>query len=292
MNNMTALVSCFVRYYHTHNSRTKVYDDPLAEKLLSEAERSAIAENMKSGISFFDPGYKGNDPLGRVVNGFLAPSVLARSAFCRQHLLNEISLGAKQYVIPAAGYDTSGYGLNGGIRVFELDRDEIVGDKIRRVEATGIDSTNISYICCDLSGDWLPALLGSGFDRDKKTFCSLLGLSFYLSQEDFCRTVCLLSENMPRGSAVVFDYPNDRICEKESRNRALAYEAGEEMRSRFSYADIGRIAHEAGLLIYEHIDSTDVDKTFFKAYNLTDASEPLAAPEGVSYCLMVKYRQK
>ena len=52
MNNMTALVSCFARYYHTKTDEAKIFDDPLAGEILSESERNAIAENMKNGIAF------------------------------------------------------------------------------------------------------------------------------------------------------------------------------------------------------------------------------------------------
>ena len=52
MNNMTALVSCFARYYHTKTDEAKIFDDPLAGEILSESEKNAIAENMKNGIEF------------------------------------------------------------------------------------------------------------------------------------------------------------------------------------------------------------------------------------------------
>ena len=55
MNNMTALVSCFARYYHTKTDEAKIFYDPLAGEILSEDEKNAIAENMKNGIAFFDP---------------------------------------------------------------------------------------------------------------------------------------------------------------------------------------------------------------------------------------------
>ena len=74
MNNMTALVSCFARYYHTKTDEAKIFDDPLAGEILSESEKNAIAENMKNGIAFFDPNYSGGDPLGRVMNSFIAPT--------------------------------------------------------------------------------------------------------------------------------------------------------------------------------------------------------------------------
>lgn len=35
---MTALVSCFARAYHNKNSNIKIYEDSLAEKILSKEE--------------------------------------------------------------------------------------------------------------------------------------------------------------------------------------------------------------------------------------------------------------
>lgn len=52
---------------------------------------------------------------------------------------NEIRLGARQYVIAAAGYDTSGYKIDRDIKVFELDRPEMIEDKARRIDEAGID---------------------------------------------------------------------------------------------------------------------------------------------------------
>lgn len=131
--NMTALISSFVRLYHTKNSNIKIYNDIYAEKIISENEYKEIKENMENGISFFNPNYKGNDPLKWIVNNNLAPSVLARSIFNEKHLLNEINLGLKQYIILASGYDTSSFKFNNKLKVFELDKKELIEDKLNRI---------------------------------------------------------------------------------------------------------------------------------------------------------------
>ena len=48
------------------------------------------------------------------------------------------------------------------------------------------------------------------------------------------------------------------------------------------------MAWEAVALIYEFADSGDIDRDFFKAHNEMKNAETILAPEGVSYCLMVK----
>ncbi len=282
MNNMTALVSCFVRAYHTENSNIKVYNDAFASKILTKEEYFNIASNMTSGIKFFNPNYEGDEPLKWIVNNNIGPSVLARAAFNEKHLFNDIKLGLEQYVIIASGYDTIGYKVNKKIRVFELDKKEIIEDKIKRTK--NFDNENISYISCDFNENWILDLLNSGYDKNKKTFCSLLGISYYLPKSTFSKTIKLLSDNMPKGSSIIFDYPNEY---KETKTEELAKLANEEMKSNYSYDEILKIAELSNMQIYEHLESVQIDNTYFYDYNTLNTIK-LKAPKGVSYCLLVK----
>ena len=282
MNNMTALVSCFVRAYHTENSNIKVYNDDFASKILTKEEYFNIASNMTSGIKFFNPNYEGDEPLKWIVNNNIGPSVLARAAFNEKHLFNDIKLGLEQYVIIASGYDTIGYKVNKKIRVFELDKKEIIEDKIKRTK--NFDNENISYISCDFNENWILDLLNSGYDKNKKTFCSLLGISYYLPKSTFSKTIKLLSDNMPKGSSIIFDYPNEY---KETKTEELAKLANEEMKSNYSYDEILKIAELSNMQIYEHLESVQIDNTYFYDYNTLNTIK-LKAPKGVSYCLLVK----
>lgn len=282
MNNMTALVSCFVRAYHTENSNIKVYNDAFASKILTKEEYFNIASNMTSGIKFFNPNYEGDEPLKWIVNNNIGPSVLARAAFNEKHLFNDIKLGLEQYVIIASGYDTIGYKVNKKIKVFELDKKEIIEDKIKRTK--NFDNENISYISCDFNENWILDLLNSGYDKNKKTFCSLLGISYYLPKSTFSKTIKLLSDNMPKGSSIIFDYPNEY---KETKTEELAKLANEEMKSNYSYDEILKIAKLSNMQIYEHLESVQIDNTYFYDYNTLNTIK-LKAPKGVSYCLLVK----
>lgn len=282
MNNMTALVSCFVRAYHTENSNIKVYNDAFASKILTKEEYFNIASNMTSGIKFFNPNYEGDEPLKWIVNNNIGPSVLARAAFNEKHLFNDIKLGLEQYVIIASGYDTIGYKVNKKIKVFELDKKEIIEDKIKRTK--NFDNENISYISCDFNENWILDLLNSGYDKNKKTFCSLLGISYYLPKSTFSKTIKLLSDNMPKGSSIIFDYPNEY---KETKTEELAKLANEEMKSNYSYDEILKIAELSNMQIYEHLESVQIDNTYFYDYNTLNTIK-LKATKGVSYCLLVK----
>ena len=108
MDNMTALVSAFARAYHYRNNHTWVFADPIAEKMLTDEEYTAISQNMSQGISFFAPEFRGTqeEALRYIVDHQLAPSVLARSAFCERAIENAVRIGCGQVVLYACGYDT------------------------------------------------------------------------------------------------------------------------------------------------------------------------------------------
>ena len=289
LNNMTALVSCFARSYHTLNSNIKIYDDEYARKMLSDEEYNNISLSMTSGIEFFDSSYGGNNTLGFIVNNHLAPAVLARSSFNERHLNNEIRLGLSQYVILGSGYDTSAYKVNDKVRVFELDKEEMICDKKKRVLKGKIDCSNVSYIGCDFNNDnWMEILKNTGFDSDKKTLWSMLGVSYYLDRDVFFETIKLLAENMSSGSSIIFDYPTLEDDDDKTRKEALAKATNEDMKGRYSREDILNVSREVGLKVYEDLDSNDINNDYFYDYNTLNPDLRMYAPEGINYCLLVK----
>ena len=286
--NMTALVSAFVRGYHNKDNSIKLYKDSIASKILTEEEYNLISKNMVNWINYFNPNYNGNNPLKWIVNTFLAPSVLARSIFNEGHLLNEIKLGLKQYVILGSGYDTSTYKVNKYVKVFELDKKEVIDDKIKRIRAKKIDASNVKYVKCDFNKDWLSTLLKTNYDKESKTFCSLLGISYYLDKDIFKSLLISLASIIPKGSVIVFDYPNEFVSKKEQIIKSLSSTAHEDMLATYTYKDIEDIAKSSNLLIYEHLTNEDINKNYFYNYNTLNPTTKLLAPIGVNYCLLVK----
>ena len=131
MDNMTALVSAFARAYHYINNDFWVFADPFAEKMLTDEEYSAISQNMSQGIFFFNQEFHGTreEALQYIVDHQLAPSVLARSAFCERAIDNAVRNGRGQVVLYACGYDTfSLRNQHKELKIYELDKPE----RIRR----------------------------------------------------------------------------------------------------------------------------------------------------------------
>ena len=286
MDNMTALVSCFARAYHNKNSERPVFADSVAEKLLTAEEYAAISRNMAQGIGYFAPGFKGTpeEALRFIVNHQLAPSVLARSAFCERAIGNAVRLGSRQVVICACGYDTFSLRTdNQALTVYELDRPEMIEDRRIRIARARIEpACRVKSIGCDLSKPtWKESLIEAGFDMERLSFSTLLGISYYLTGDEFEKLIAGIASLSCEGASICLDYPINEEGRESARNRELAAAAGEAMKARYSYGEMEVLLSRAGFLIYDHMDADEATEAFFKDSDMT-------APAGVGYCLAVR----
>ena len=290
--NITALISCFVRCYHYKNNKYRIFSDNIAEKILNEEEYNFIASNMTNGIKFFNPNFVGtkDNALRWIVDNQLSPSVLGRSVFCEETLLNAIKIGCKQYLIFASGYDTFAYrNYIDGLKVFEIDKNEMIEDKIRRLDNNKLDSSKVNFIKCDFKNKtWINNIINSNYDKKQISFSSLLGISYYLTKEEFSNMIGSISNILCNGSSIVFDYPTYEDSKETQINEKLASGANEQMKSKYSYKDIENMLSENGLLIYEHLNNEEMTNKYFEKYNTLNPNNKIMAPKGVCYCLAVK----
>ena len=287
-NNMTALMCCFVRVYHSINSNIKIYNDPYSVKILTVKELNDISKNLKEGINFFNPNYEGTNPVRWIVNNNLAPTVLARSSYNEKSLLNEMILGLKQYVILASGYDMSAFKFNDKLKIFELDKESIIEDKIKRIKRNDLNTNNITYIKTDFNKKWINDLLNTNYNPKEKTFCSMLGISYYLDKKIFIDTIKTISSVIPKGSVIIFDYSSDIDTKKKDIIKALAKASKEEMYANYTYQEIEEIAYNSTMLVYEHLDYNDINNTIFYNYNTLNPNNRILAPVGIEYVMLVK----
>ncbi len=295
MEHMTALISAFARSYHYRHHSEWIFADRLAEKMLTEEEYAGISRNMSEGISYFAPGFKGSkdDALRLIVDHQLAPPVLARSAFCERAIDNAVRIGCDQIVLFACGYDTFALRTeNRKLTVFELDRPEMMADKQKRIARGDFAPLcRVESIGCDLSRPfWKEELIKKGFDVNRRAFGSLLGISYYLSNEDFARLINWISALWREGSSICFDYPFSKDGSVSRRGRELAAAAGEPMKAVYSYDELEDMLSEAGFLIYEHLNDDEATEAFFQNHNIKESEHRMEAPDGIGYCLAVKKR--
>lgn len=298
---MTALISTFARWFHSQYDGIKVFDDTVAGDLLSEAEKESIVANMSKGIAFFNPTFEGTEKeaLRWIVDHQLSPSPLGRAAFAERHLQNAAYLGATQYLILAAGYDSFAYRQPewaSAMNIFEVDHPITVQDKTKRLKSAGIQvPTNTHQISADFNRDsWIQALLDShAYKKDELSFCSMLGISYYLSKERFEGILHSLAAFLPSKSSIVFDYPDqdaytDNAGDRSKKQKVLAGGANEVMLASYAYTEIEKLLERHGFLIYEHLIPAEITEQWFAQYNRKNPRHSITAFDNVNYCLAVK----
>jgi methyltransferase (TIGR00027 family) len=298
---MTALVSAFSRAYHSVQNTEKVFDDYLAKDILTQCEYEQIATNMSKGINFFNPSFEGTqgEALHWIVDNQLSPSPLGRAAFAEKALENAVRIGAKQYMIFAAGYDTFAYrqpNWASKIQIFELDHPATGSDKQKRIQSVVAEKpANLHYISVDFTkNNWKSNLIACPeFDQSKISFCSLLGISYYLSNQNFADTISTISSIVPKGSVIIFDYPDEdtytpKAGERAKKQAAIAGAANEKMLASYSYLELEKLLADSNFLIYEHLTPNEITEQYFKKYNHSNPEHPITAFDNVNYCLAVK----
>ena len=287
--NMTALVSLFARAYHQKNKDIKIFDDLLSTKLITEKEYEMIGLNMSQGISFFNPTFKGSEEeaLKWIVDHQLSPSVLVRSAFCKEAIEEMKEKGCQQYLDFASGYDSFAYYYQNQMHVFEIDKKEVIEDKRQRCK--DVDIENIQFLSIDLSQEnWINTLLQSNYQEDQLSISSMLGLSYYLTKDEFKKMLKQLSKYLLKGSHLVFDYPSIQESKETKINEMLAKEADESMKAKYSFAELKEILNLYHLTIIQHENHQTATEKYISNYNIYYKDDPIKAPEGVCYCVVEK----
>ena len=298
---MTALISAFARAFHSQNNETAVFHDDVARQLFTDEEYQRISDTMSAGIVFFNPAFNGNSDqaLRWIVDNQLSPVPLGRAAFAENSLERAAQIGAGQYLILGAGYDTFAYRQPvwaNALQIFEIDRPAAVKEKQERLEKAGITiPANVYYIEADFAkSTWHASLLQhKAFDCTKRSFSTALGVLYYLSEQDFYALLSNLSSILPKGSSLLFDYPDEtsytaKAGPQASKQAMLAEAANEKMLASYSYREMERLLAAHGFLVYEHLTPREMTAQYFSAYNSANPSHCMAAFDHVNYCLAVK----
>lgn len=289
---ITALMSAFGRAYHTQNAENLIFFDTKVRELMTEEEYSMIAGYILSGIDFFAPDKKDSfqnseETLKYLVNTQIAPTPLARAAFCEDVLKTSVQTGTEQYVILGAGLDTFAFReqeLLKRCEVFELDHPHTQKDKMERIKRAGWNlPEKLHFVPIDFTKDNIgDKLIEAGFKSDKKTFFSWLGVCMYLEQSAIEKVLQNLSSLAANGSDLIFDYADDSLFHAEERRVqnmiAMAKAGGEEMKSCFDQMSLERMLSTHHFLTYEHLSRREIQNRFFSERN-----DWLSAFEHINY---------
>ena len=212
---ITAKICSFVRAYHSIYSHEKIFDDSLAYDLLSQHEYLKVGQLIEHNfdVNKYDDDYVFNRAqIDDTVNRFLSPIPLSRIRYTEDSLYEYAKKGHVQYVLLGAGLDTFAFrNTNLNIEIYELDHPDTgyyKKDKIKSLE--WVVPENVHFVPIDFNTQSIEEVLAnSSFDPRKRTFFSILGVTYYLSLEVFSKTIETLSSITKNESVIVFDYPDD-----------------------------------------------------------------------------------
>lgn len=268
-------MSCFARAYHAENSGEPIFYDYLARELLTDNEYAALKGYISGGIGFFAPEKNfenAEKAVEYIVENHLSPTPLARAKYCEDALKTAVRTGAEQYVILGAGLDTFAFRNPEILKkcaVFEVDHPATQENKLARIAcAKWKIPENLHFVPVDFAkGGLISALESAGFKKDKKTFFSWLGVTYYLTEEQIVNLLCDIAALSAEGSSLVFDYADENLFlsdVKRVRNMLdMARAGGEEMKTCFTKLRLAKLLESCGFLICELLEREDIQRIYF-----------------------------
>jgi methyltransferase (TIGR00027 family) len=133
--------------------------DPRAQRVLSEGMRGSLDAALRA-------------------------SLVARTKFFDDQLLQAVSRGVNQIVVVGAGYDDRGLRFRSpGVRFFEIDHPETQVDKLRRLASMKADMENLHLVPADFRRDDIREVLASsGHDPRSSSLFLCEGVIVYLDE--------------------------------------------------------------------------------------------------------------
>jgi methyltransferase (TIGR00027 family) len=206
-----------------------------------------------------------------------------------------VKTGAKQYLIFAAGLDTFAYRQPDwakNLTIFEIDHPIMSAFKQTRIhKVIKGNIPNLFFVSADFSKEhWQEALSNSPyFRRDVISFCSLLGISYYLTKDSFIKMLQAIAGLVSKGSGIVFDYPAqddyiDPTGNQGNKLSMMAGAAGEPMLASYSYTEMEKLLTDRSFLIRQHLTPDEITKQYFSEYNEVNLKYPMTASDNVNYC--------
>jgi methyltransferase (TIGR00027 family) len=276
----TALGTAFMRAYHAAHDHPKIFDDFLAQQMITPEELRESEERHLRVFEKFFPAQAASysdrrDALATWMQSAGAPAiVLGRARYNEDNLEEAMRAGVRQYVILGAGMDTFAFrrpDLLEKLTVYEVDHPVTQAQKRQRLLKVSREHPDqLHFIPVDFSReDLVAALRGSSYDPQAPSFFSWLGVTYYLNREALMSTFRAIAASAPPGSPVIFDYLDTDAFfpEKAARRVAILMEivkrVGEPMITGFDPSRLGEDLADAGLRLIEDLGPEDIQERFF-----------------------------
>jgi methyltransferase (TIGR00027 family) len=248
----TAEIAALLRALHQKlDGEPKILDDPISPRLFDE--ESAFYKSALERLG-----------LPPALISQLKTTVVIRSRFAEDRLADVFQEGVHQYVLLGAGLDTFAYRQPpwaNALRIFEVDHSATQRWKLRRLMDAKISvPRNVTFVPLDFEKDTLTNELSqAGFDSSAATFFSMLGVSHYLTEAAFDKTLKFVLSARAR-SEIVFSFAvADTILD-----------AGDVARARAASAHLSVIREPALLRFHpDQLVAKLTEMGFSKVFHLT-----------------------
>ncbi len=253
----TAWRSALRRAAHQLWDSPRVYDDPLALKLVGAEEEAGLRAKSARSVTQLEQTIRA--------------SMAARSRFARDCLDEAVARGVRQIVVMGAGLDTTVLqDVYKDLRGFEIDHPATQSWKKQVLADAGIATpANLTFVPVDFTKQALAGELPrAGWDANTPTFFSWLGVTPYLPPSAVAETLRFIAAR-PAGSEIAFDVstPPGAVTLYERLAR-IAYGLknairGETVGTRFDPAQLAAEMRAMGYRDVAFLAGGDVNARYF-----------------------------
>lgn len=203
----------------------------------------------------------------------LRASVVARSRFIEDLIIEQSKQGINQYIILGSGLDTFAQrrpDIAADLQIYEIDQSGTLAWKERRLIALGFgipDYLHLVPVNFETSS-WWEALSKTNFDFKKPAVVACTGVSLYLTPDAINYTLSKIA-TLASGSklAMTFYLPMDLLDEEDKPMQEIAekgaLKAGTPMISFFTQNEVGSLAKKAGFTDVKTITTKDMEQLYF-----------------------------
>lgn len=282
---VTALLATFLRAYHHAHDVPRIFEDALADRLLTPAERQSFQHVVASALKELDPKLAAScQDLATAIReamraGAASAILLARARYVEDKLMELLPMGIGQYVVIGAGFDTFVWRypeLQQTLRVFEIDHPATQNFKRTRLSEVDLaPPANLYFVPADLERQSISTILESTpYDPQVPAYFAWPGVIPYLSRDSIRDTFRSIRTVAPHGSYLVFDYlDRDAFTPGKASHRIVRLmettrRQGEPMISGFDPSELRDELSSAGFRLVEDLGPHDQELRYFA--NRTD----------------------
>lgn len=214
----------------------------------------------------------------------LRASIVARSRFIEDIIIEQSKQGMGQYVVLGAGLDTFAQrrpDIASRLQVYEIDQPGMLNWKQQRLREWGFGIPGyLHFVPVDFENQsWFTQLMNAGFDAGKPAVVACTGVTLYLTKEAIVSMLKQIAA-LATGStlAITFYLPMQLLDEEDLPMQEIAERgaraAGTPFISFFTPDEIMDLAREAGLKEAKIISTQDMVQRYFanRADDLLPAS--------------------